>query len=112
VKDLKQMEDAASSVLMKGAEAGGKIALDDARRNCPEDTGALKKSLKLVKGKATPKKATVQVDYDKALKYGTHVELGARGRPANPFLRNAVDDNQEEINEAIVRTISKAVGKI
>ena len=110
-KELKSMEDAASSVLMKGAEAGGQIALEDARRNCPEDTGALKQSLRLEKDKATATKATVKVDYDKSLKYGTHVELGARGRPANPFLRNAVDKNINQINEEIVREISRAVGK-
>ena len=110
-KDLKAMEDAAASVLMAGAEAGGQIALADARRNCPEDTGALKQSLQLEKDKATPKKATVRVDYDKSIKYGTFVELGARGRPANPFLRNAVDDNINQINEAIVEEIARAVGR-
>lgn len=104
------MEDGASSVLLKGARAGGQIALEDARKNCPEDTGALKASLKLTDGKVTTTKATIQVDYDKSLRYGTHVELGARGRPANPFLRNAVDDNQDAINEAIVKEISKAMG--
>jgi len=109
-KELKSMEDGASSVLLKGARAGGQIALEDARRNCPEDTGALKASLKLTDGKVTTTKATIQVDYDKALRYGTHVELGARGRPANPFLRNAVDDNQDAINEAIVKEITKALG--
>lgn len=111
VKDLKEMEDAAASVLMTGAKAGGSIALEDAKRNCPVDTGALKQSLHLSEGKATATKATVQVDYDKSLKYGTHVELGARGRPANPFLRNAVDDNQTRINDAIVAEISRAVGR-
>ena len=110
-KDLKAMEDAAASVLMAGAEAGGKIALADATRNCPEDTGALKQSLRLEKDKATPKKATVRVDYYKSIKYGTFVELGARGRPANPFLRNAVDDNINQINEAIVDEIARAVGR-
>ena len=111
VKDLKAMEDAASSVLLRGAKAGGQIALDDAKRNCPVDTGALKASLHLTDGKATPTKATVQVDYDKSLKYGTHVELGARGRPANPFLRNAVDNNINQINDEIVAEISRAVGR-
>ena len=110
-KDLKAMEDAASAVLLRGAKAGGKIALEDARQHCPEDTGALKASLHLTDGKVTPTKATVQVDYDKALKYGTHVELGARGRPANPFLRNAVDNNINQINDEIVAEISRAVGR-
>ncbi len=96
---------------MKGAKAGGQIALNDARQHCPVDTGALKASLDLSEVSATKTKATVKVDYDKSLKYGTHVELGARGRPANPFLRNAVDNNQDRINEEIVDEISKAVGK-
>ena len=104
VKDLKAMEEAA-------ADAGGKIALEDAKRNCPVDTGALKQSLHLTEGKATAVKATVQVDYDKSLKYGTHVELGSRNRPANPFMRNAVDDNQNKINDAITAELSRAVGR-
>lgn len=110
-RDLKAMDEAAAKVLMAGAKAGGQIALDDARRNCPEDTGALKQSLGLAEDKSTKVKATVKVDYDKSIKYGTLVELGARGRPANPFLRNAVDSNQTQINDAIVAEISKAIGR-
>ena len=111
VKDLKAMEDAAAAALMQAAKAGGKIALEQAKRNCPVDTGALKQSLHLTDGKATNTKATVQVDYDKSLKYGTHVELGSRNRPANPFMRNAVDENQNQINEAITAELSRAVGR-
>ena len=70
VKDLKAMEDAAAQVMMAGAKAGGKIALEDAKRNCPVDTGALKQSLHLTEGKATATKAIVHVDYDKSLKIG------------------------------------------
>lgn len=111
VKDLKAMEDAAAAALMQAAKAGGKIALEQAKRNCPVDSGALKQSLHLTEGKATNTKATVQVDYDKSLKYGTHVELGSRNRPANPFMRNAVDENQNQINEAITAELSRAVGR-
>ena len=111
VKDLKAMEEAAADALMAAAKAGDKIALEDAKRNCPVDTGALKQSLHLTDGKATAVKATVQVDYDKSLKYGTHVELGSRNRPANPFMRNAVDDNQNKINDAITAELSRAVGR-
>lgn len=110
VKRLKQMGEAAGNVLMESAMAGGKIALEDAKRNCPVDTGALKNSLKLSKDKQTKKKATVKVDYDKDIKYGTFVELGVRGREANPFLRNAVDNNQKNINEEIAENVAKAVG--
>lgn len=109
-KMLKSMEDAASDVLLKGAKAGGKIALSYAKEHCPVDTGRLRNSLKLTDDKKTPKKATVKVDYDKSLRYGTFVELGARGKKANPFMRNAVDKNQRAINKTIVSTISKALG--
>ena len=109
-RTLKSMGDAAGDVLMKGAKAGGQIALQDARNKCPVDTGALKNSLKLVEDKETPTKATVKVDYDKSLKYGTFVELGTATRKANPFLRNAVDDNLQQINKVISETIANAIG--
>jgi HK97 gp10 family phage protein len=110
VKALKSMDEEAADVLEKGAKAGGKIALNYARNHCPVDTGNLRNSLKLSDDKKTKKKATVKVDYDKSIKYGAFVELGTRGRQPNPFLRNAVDKNQKEINEEIVSTISKALG--
>ena len=106
------MEDATSSVLLNSARAGGKIALEDAKQHCPVDTGALKNSLKIENGKATNVKATVEVNYDKSIKYGTYVELGVRGRKPNPFLRNAVDNNQEKINEAIKKAISDSIGGV
>ncbi|HEY8390108.1 MAG TPA: HK97-gp10 family putative phage morphogenesis protein [Clostridia bacterium] len=110
-KDLKAMDEAAADALMKGAKAGGAIALRAAQENCPVDTGALKASLKLTEDKKTEKKATVKVDYDKSIKYGAFVELGVRGKQGNPFLRNAVDKNQDKINKTIVSEIAKAVGK-
>ena len=67
--------------------------------------------MELTEDKATATKATVKVDYDKSIRYGTFVELGARGRPGNPFLRNAVDNNIDKINDAIVKEISNAVGR-
>ena len=33
------------------------------------------------------------------------------GREPKPFLRNAVDNNQDSINKAIVESVSKSVGK-
>lgn len=110
IKVLKEMEDAAGDVLMNGAKAGGKIALEYAKKKCSVDTGALKNSLNLSEDKKSKTKATIKVDYDKSIRYGTFVELGARGRKANPFLRNAVDTNLDEINKEIRDTVAKAVG--
>jgi HK97 gp10 family phage protein len=111
VRRLKTMDEAAGNVLMQAAKAGGEIALDEAKNRCPVDTGALRDSLNMAENTKKPTKADVKIDYDKSLKYGTFVELGARGRPANPFMRQAVDDNIVKINEAISEEIADAVGR-
>lgn len=67
---LKNMENAAANVLLSAAKEGGEIALNDAKRRCPVDTGALRDSLKLENGTVSKKKAEVRVDYDKSIKYG------------------------------------------
>jgi HK97 gp10 family phage protein len=108
---LKAMDEAAGNILMKAAKAGGKIALEEAKSRCPVDTGALRDSLNMAENTQKPTKADVKIDYDKSLKYGTFVELGARGRPANPFMRNAVDENIDKINETISAEIADAVGR-
>ena len=110
VKKLKEMDDAAGDVLMKAAMEGGEIVLQEAKKNCPVDTGNLRNSLQLTKDKQTKTKATVKIDYDKSLKYGTHVELGTKDQPAQPFLRSSVDENQTVINVEITDTVSDAVG--
>ncbi len=108
---LKVMGDTASGVLMKAAKAGGEIALKDAKKHCPVDTGKLRNSLTLHEVSATNRRATVKVDYDKSIKYGAFVELGAKGRKANPFMRDAVDKNVNKINDEITETLAKAVVK-
>ena len=108
---LKNMDTAASGILLSAARKGGKIALDEAKKECPEDTGALKASLRLTDNKSTPVRADVKVDYDKSIKYGAFVELGARGRKPNPFMRNAVDNNIDKINKEITEDIAKAVAR-
>lgn len=108
-KELKEMGENAKDILTKAADAGGQIALEDARKNCPVRTGALKNSLKIQVTKESQTKAEVTVVYDKSLKYGTFVELGARGRPPNPFLRNSIDNNIQKINETITESVAKGV---
>lgn len=111
IKRLKAMDDEASATLMKASKAGGKIALDDAKKNCPVDSGTLRNSLKMTENVTKPTRADVKIDYDKSLKYGTFVELGAKGRTAKPFMRDAVDNNIEKINKVITEEVANAVGR-
>lgn len=106
-KELKSMGEGAKSVLEKSVKAGGDVALDYAKQNCPVDTGKLKNSLKATVKKVSETRADIVVDYDKSLYYGTFVELGVKGRQPKPFLRNAIDTNEKEINRIIVETIAK-----
>ena len=108
-KDLKEMGENAKDILTKAANAGGQIALTDARKNCPVRTGALRNSLKIRISKESEVKAEVTIDYDKSLKYGTFVELGVKGRAPNPFLRNAIDNNIQQISDAITEAVAKGV---
>lgn len=108
-KELKKMGDDASNLLSLASMNGGMIALNDAKANCPVDTGKLKNSLNIKINKVSKTKADIIIDYDRKLYYGTFVELGAKGRKANPFLRNSVDKNLKKINETIVDTIRKGI---
>ena len=110
-KELKEMGDSAKDILTIAANAGGQIALEDAKKNCPVRTGALKNSLMVRVSKQSPTKADVTIEYDKSLRYGTFVELGARGIPANPFLRNAIDNNVQAINKKITEMVINEVNK-
>ena len=62
----------------------------------------------MVINKVSDKRADVKIDFDKKLKYGVFVELGANGREPKPFLRNAVDNNQDSINKAILNQYQRA----
>jgi len=106
-KELREMEEGAKSVLIKAVTAGGQIALNDAKANCPVKTGKLKNSLKIAIKKESETRADLQLDYDKTLYYGTFVELGVKGRKPHPFLRNSIDNNVREINQAVVDTVAK-----
>lgn len=111
IKILKEMGQNAENVLLQAAEAGGKIALDDAKRRCPVRTGRLRSSLQLEVGKSTPYKADVRVRPGKDEYYGTFVELGTKNQAAQPFMRPAVDENKERISEKVTSELSRVVGK-
>lgn len=108
---LESMGDAASKVLLTAVMKGGDIALADAKQNCPVDTGAFKAALKVAEKKSSNTVAVATVDYDSSISYGVAVELGARGRQPNPFMRNAIDDNIDEINSVVSEAIADAIEK-
>ncbi len=112
VKLLEEMGQKAGEVLAKAAEAGGRVALSEARRRCPVKTGRLRASLTLTQGRKTPARANVRIEHGKKEYYGKFVELGTRKQPARPFMRPAVDENKQQISEAVTEEIGRAVGRV
>lgn len=112
VKLLEEMGQKAGEVLAKAAEAGGRVALSEAKRRCSVKTGRLRASLTLTQGKKTPTKANVRIEHGKKEYYGKFVELGTRKQPARPFMRPAVDENKQQISEAVTEEIGRAVGRV
>lgn len=111
IKLLEEMGQNAGDVLVRAAEAGGRVALSEARRLCPVKTGRLRASLTLTQGKKTPTKANVRIEHGKKEYYGKFVELGTKKQPAKPFLRPAVDENKKQISDAVTEEIGRAVGR-
>ena len=111
LKALKKMEDKAADVLLKAADDGGEIALAYAIENCPVDTGTLKKSLQKKSGKVERLRADIQIGFDKDGYYSKFVELGTKNQEAKPFMRQAIDKNEQNINKTVVDTIVDSVMK-
>ena len=112
VKLLEEMGQKAGEVLTSAAEAGGRVALSETRRRCPVKTGRLRESLTLTQGKKTPTKANVPIEHGKKEYYGKFVELDTRKQLAMPFMRTAVDENKQQISEAVTEEIGRAVGRV
>lgn len=114
IKLLEDIGAAASEILEQSVEAGGRIALKDAKKRCPVDTGALQASLHIAKVKSNKPniRQAVKISPGKQQYYGTFVELGTKGQAAQPYLRPAIDENKKQIANAINQEILKALGRI
>lgn len=112
VKTLEKLGVEAKQVMQDAAMEGGRIALSEARRRVPVDTGRLRRSLRLRKGRKTETKADVKVTHGEKEYYGTFLELGTSNMQARPFLRPAVDENKAQISKAVSKEVSKALGRV
>ncbi len=122
-KALEGMGDDAAELVAKATEAGGEIALRDAKARAPVDTGRLQRNIVMSRvkkraGKAGTKKRTlsaaVTIGFSGSKKgseddayYGPFVELGTKYQSARFFIRDAVDKNKAAISAAIVDAFKK-----
>lgn len=96
-------------------QQAAKPILADAIKNAPEDTGKLKKGLKI--SKAFNKKGIryVYVGTDKkdpqSPFYAFFLEFGTSKMSARPFLRPAYENNKKQVIEILKNEISKGLSK-
>lgn len=105
-----------------------KPVLANAKANVKDDTGQLRKSLKIVsrvdarKGTITAWVGTASKDYQGQEFYGMMVEYGhllgsrklgnaRRPIPPHPFLKPAFEDNKENIEQSLGQDIREAIDK-
>lgn len=122
IRDLRNIEKKELESVVWGAiERGGEKIRRDAIRRAPEDTGALKRSIRCVKHRKSLG-VKVEADYPKHkgrkqrktkgkgwVYYAFAVEYGTKDRPAQPFLRPAFNAKEEEIARDIETAIGRAI---
>lgn len=126
-RKLEALEDAvAADVMEKAVLIGAKIIQEDASRRAPRRTGKLAKSIEIEVKEKSRNSVSVAVGPSKEAFYGKFVELGhavVRGRrkaekkvvghvPAKPFLRPAIDENEDAVKRTVAETLKAALGRV
>lgn len=111
-RQLQSLENKSQKkVMRKALRGGGKVVLQQARRDVPVETGQLKKNTKL---SVTVKKgeASASIGFTEEGYYGRFVEQGTSSQPAQPFLRPALLENQSQINDAFAEAFQAALNEV
>ena len=111
---LKIQKNTANKWVRQGLRHAAKtIALPQAKRRVPHDTGSLEKSLTVRAGKRSRKGPSYMVatrpTKDEDAYYGVFTELGTKHITADPYLRPAIYDYQNEIRDAVGDFIWKEI---
>ena len=119
---LKQLGPKFEKRIAKSAvRAGANVIAKEARLNVPEDSGTLKKSIKVVARSKRVGDAVASVVTRSGKKwrskgmdawYAPLIEFGTKNRPATPFLRTALDSKVAEAIKAMSKQIQKRIKKL
>ncbi len=89
-----------------GLEAGARIVETHAKINAPVDTGFLRNSIQV--DSVTPIEAIIAPHTD----YAEHVEFGTSRMAAQPYMRPALDEHENEIMQAVSDTVAAFVESV
>jgi len=97
-------------IVRKAMRPATKVVRDEAKANCPVDTGTLRQSIKVRAGKRSRQKIELLVTtsgsdnlFTGKTYFAGHVEWGTAHQSAQPFMRPAYDAKKDEAKR-IART--------
>jgi len=126
-KAIRRIQDTKANKFMKELDVVVNKIVDTAKRLCPVDTGTLQRSIRKIRTWETPtssyhmKAKDVTLDfqiiaggapyfnpkYRKMVDYAQAVHDGTYNRPPTPFLTDALDMHQAELDEAMNRFVKR-----
>ncbi len=98
--------------LQKASSAGAELVKAAAKAKAPRDTGALAEGIGISKDLKGKKGVLAEVSTSEETYYGLFQEYGTSKMPKHPFLRPALDENQNKVNQLFTDAIQEAVDKI
>ena len=104
-ENLRRLGIKMEEAIKPGLEKGGEIVRVDGSNRAPRRRGKL--AADIVKSKV--EKNEIKVGPGKDVWYGKFPELGTSRMSARPYLRPALDENKDKINEAIRKELSKVI---
>ena len=104
-KNIRRLGIKMEEAIKPGLEKGAEIVRVDASDRAPRRRGKL--AADIVKSKV--EKNEIKVGPGKDVWYGKFPELGTSRMSARPYLRPALDENKDKINEAIRKELSKVI---
>jgi len=116
LKEILDMDskEGANSVRRAAREAMQPV-LEDAIADAPQDTGNLKENIKMTaklgRKKSDKSAVTVQVGTTRKAKYAIHQEYGTSEIEAQPFLRPALQKNEEKVVDGLKGSLSRNLEK-
>lgn len=98
-------------IIVRALRVGGEVVRQRAEDLAPKRTGFLSEHMMITVTQQTSESAIAKVGPSRDAGYGTPEEYGSVHNSAQPFLRPAFDEKQDEATQAIGDTIAGEIAK-
>lgn len=109
IRDFKNTETQVEAILSEASNAGAEKVLATAKATAPTSTGFLKSKIGIKKENSKKKTKASHRIVINGVRYSFAVEGGTKYMPANPFMRNALDSNKNNVKTIIMNKIGNAI---